>query len=149
LIEIDIIVNDDVTGLLPVEEDRVHDHAVYVLQSGNFDTAVVNIVFIGDEKMTELNETYKNGSGTTDVLSFDLSDTQSGKIDGEVYVSLERARSQSVEYNINFEEEVIRLVTHGLLHLTGRIHDTGELLDAMKADTERMVNAFFDRGGSQ
>ena len=149
MIEVDVIVNDDVSGLLPVEKDRVHDHVVYVLKSGNCNDAVVNMVFIGDETMTDLNERYKKGSGPTDVLSFDLSDAQSGQIDGEVYVSLERALSQSSEYNTPFEEEVIRLVTHGLLHLTGRIHDTGELLDAMNADTERMVKAFFDHGGSQ
>lgn len=147
MIEVEVIVSEEVSDLLPVRPVPVHDHAVFVLESYGFTNAEVNIVFVGDEKMTELNEAYKNRSDSTDVLSFNLSDNLSEKIDGEVYVSLERAKSQCSEYNTLFEEEVIRLVTHGLLHLTGRIHNTEEALEAMSDDTERMVRAFFNRRG--
>jgi len=149
LIAIDIIESDEVEGLLPVDHGRLHDYAVFVIESGGIKEAEVNVVFVSDEKMTELNETYRKRKGTTDVLSFDLSDNISEKIEGEVYVSLERAKNHSSEYDISFGEEVVRLVTHGLLHLTGRVHDTGDAYRSMTEDTEKMVRVFFDVGGSK
>jgi probable rRNA maturation factor len=149
LIAIDIIESDEVEGLLPVDYGRLHDYAVFVIESSGIKEAEINIVFVGDEKMTGLNETYRKRKGTTDVLSFNLSDNISEKIEGEVYVSLERAKNQSSEYDISFGEEVVRLVTHGLLHLTGRVHDTVDAYRSMTDDTEKMVRVFFDVGGSK
>lgn len=94
--------------------------------------------------MAELNENYKNRNGTTDVLSFNISDELSDICEGEIYVSLSRAKSQSSEYGVSYTEEIIRLVTHGLLHLGGRVHDSEEEYQAMTSDTEKFVSSFFN-----
>ena len=143
MIEIDVLVSDEVFNLFPLEPDRVQAFAAHVLKSSGIFQCDVNIVFINDKKITELNEKYKKRNGPTDVLSFDLTDNSSDNLEGEVYISLERAREQSLECNVTYEEEIIRLVTHGLLHLSGRTHNNEEEYQSMMEETETYVDYFF------
>ncbi|MBN1290961.1 MAG: rRNA maturation RNase YbeY [Candidatus Latescibacteria bacterium] len=149
MIEIEIIVSDEVSGMLTVESDKVRNYVCAIIESSGFSDAEINIVFIGDEQMIELNETYKKRSGTTDVLSFTLSEKGDEKLEGEVYISLEKAQKQCSQFLSPFEEEVVRLVTHGVLHLTGRTHDSEEELKDMINETERLVRSFFNSGGTK
>ena len=143
MIGIDVLVSDEVFNLFSLEPDRVQAFAIYVLKSSGISKCDVNIVFINDKKITELNEKYKKRKGPTDVLSFDLTDNSSDNLEGEVYISLERAREQSLECNVSYEEEIIRLVTHGLLHLSGRTHNNKEEYQSMMEETETYVDYFF------
>ena len=59
MIAIEIIVSEEVEGLLTVDKSRLHEYTKYVCESSGFHNVKVNIVFIGDERMTTLNETYK------------------------------------------------------------------------------------------
>jgi len=140
---IEIIVSDEVIELFPLKQKQLQGYAENVLKSNGIKKYDINIVFINNEKMSELNEKYKKRKGTTDVLSFNLSDDTSEKVEGEVYISLERAEEQSLDCNVPYEEEIIRLVTHGLLHLAGRTHDSDEEYQSMMEDTEKYVNNFF------
>jgi probable rRNA maturation factor len=149
MMEIDIIVSEDVADLMPVDVERLREYALAILSRSGLIAGEVNIVFIGDEFMAELNETYKGREGTTDVLSFNLTDELAGGLSGEVYVSLERARSQADELGVSFEEEVVRLVTHGLLHLAGHVHDTEEQHRVMTERTETLVGEFFSARGEK
>ena len=146
---IEIITNEDVEDLLPADLDLLDRYAAHVLREGGVSSGEVNIVFIGDDFMAELNGTYKGREGTTDVLSFNLSDDFSGGVSGEVYVSLEQAHTQAAELGVPFEEEVVRLVTHGLLHLAGHVHDTDEQYDAMMDRTEVLMREFFSNRGTK
>ncbi len=143
MIGIDVLVSDEVFNLFPLEPDRVQGFAAHVLKSSGISQCDVNIVFINDKKITELNEKYKKRNGPTDVLSFGLTDNSSDNLEGEVYISLERAREQSLECNVSYDEEIIRLVTHGLLHLSGRTHSNEKEYQSMMEETETYVDYFF------
>jgi rRNA maturation RNase YbeY len=147
MVTVEVIESEEVEGLLPVETDRMESFAREVLERNGVERGEYNIVFIGDAYMTELNEIYKGRIGTTDVLSFNLSDENENVYAGEVYVSLERAKEQAEEYGASFEREVVRLVVHGLLHLSGYVHDTEELFASMNGRTEDIVAAFFQSRG--
>ena len=144
--EVGVIVSDEVMEIFPLDTGRIQKFAACVFKSNGVSECDVSIVFIGDAKMTSMNEMYKGHKGSTDVLSFNLTDEGSDKLEGEVYVSLERAKEQSLEYNVPYKEEVIRLVTHGILHLTGRVHTGEEEYKKMVEDTEKTVKNFFTNG---
>jgi len=146
MIKIDVIVSDEVAGLFPFQIPLLQKYVVKVIQTSDFSECDINIVFIDDKTMSELNEKYKGTPGSTDVLSFSLSEEDSDVLEGEVYVSLQSAKEQSLGYDIPFEEEIVRLVTHGLLHLIGRVHDTEENYKSMVEDTEHHVKSFFADG---
>ncbi len=78
-----------------------------------------------DEMLAELNERYMNREGPTDVLAFDFGEEE---FLGEVYVSVDRASEQAAEHGVSTDEEMRRLVLHGLLHLLGYSHEQMESL---------------------
>lgn len=139
--DVTVILSDEAAGRAVPDPERLERFAAEVLGAGDSE---VNIILADDARLAELNERYRKRAGATDVLSFTLSEPGDPMLVGEVYVSLDRAAAQAVEYGVTPAEEVVRLVTHGLLHLTGRVHDTGERLSDMNADTEAFIRRFFD-----
>jgi rRNA maturation RNase YbeY len=77
----------------------------------------INIVFVDDKFIRQLNTTYLKHNWVTDVISFPLGD--GNKIDGEIYINLEQSKRQAKEYNSTFKAEIQRLIIHGVLHLIG------------------------------
>jgi len=139
MIELAVLESESVTSGCPLDRDALARYGELVLSGSGITEADVNIVCIDDDDMTDLNERYKERTGATDVLSFRLSDDGAPLLEGEVYVSLARAEAQAAEYGVPFGEEVVRLVTHGLLHLAGRVHDTDAAHDAMTRETEHYL----------
>jgi len=145
MLNVDVIVCEDVLEEFPLDTGRLSDYVADVLDAKGVSEGEVNVVFVDDGYMTELNGRYRKREGTTDVLSFRLSDDDSGRLEGEVYVSVERAEKQAGEYGVPLPEELVRLVTHGVLHLTGMVHDTDDEYASMTGETERFVGMFFGR----
>lgn len=97
----------------------------------SFDISVINIVFVDEKEMQRLNKEYRNVDDVTDVLSFNL-DTE-GFL-GEIYICPKYVK-KTVE---NYEEEIIRLIVHGILHLLGFEHKT-KLDDISKQKEDMFV----------
>jgi probable rRNA maturation factor len=144
LINIDVFVNDDLLDSFPFEDETIEYYSAEILKKSGIFNAEINIIFIGDSDIKELNENYKKHSGPTDVLSFNLSEENSNLTEGEIYISLERAKEQAAELGVRYEEEIIRLITHGLLHLSGRTHDNAEDFESITTDTNKYVKDFFN-----
>jgi probable rRNA maturation factor len=87
----------------------------------------IHVILVNDEYIADLNRRYRCVEGSTDVLAFDLgpSERSDGEAEGEVYVSLDRAQRQAKDLNIPMAEESVRLIVHGLLHLSGYDHEEG------------------------
>ena len=96
-----------------------------ILTSEKVDSSV-DVIFVNDKFMRQLNKKFTKRDRTTDVLSFGMRGGEPEAIEysslGDIYVSLDRAKTQAVEYKAGLEEEVARLVAHGLLHLLGYDH---------------------------
>jgi len=91
-----------------------------ILNEENLDYTEVNVIFVDDETIHKINREFLNHDYPTDVISFELSDDIPiiDKV-AEIYVSIDRAMEQSKFYKVEFENEVARLVAHGVLHLVG------------------------------
>ena len=90
--------------------------------------ASFNVILTDNEKLKELNTKYRNIEKETDVISFALEDEKEEEIIsnkrvlGDIYISVEKAREQSVEYGHTLKRELSFLAVHGLLHLLGYDH---------------------------
>jgi len=102
----------------------------------------VTVIFVDDARITELNREFLGRDFPTDVLAFDLRDPSPEGPSGEVYVCLERAEEQAQEFGVPYEEEVARLVFHGLLHLAGFEDATPEDRRRMEAEVERYLSVW-------
>jgi rRNA maturation RNase YbeY len=78
----------------------------------------VNVIFVSKEEIKRLNLEYRDLDYVTDVLSFELGDTD---ISGEIYICPEYVYTTRGE--AGFQEEILRLIVHGLLHLQGYDHN--------------------------
>ncbi len=96
-----------------------------ILTSEKADSSV-DVIFVDDAKMKQLNRRFTRREKTTDVLSFGMREGQACAIEypslGDVYVSLDQAKRQAEEYGVGFHKEVEHLVVHGVLHLLGYDH---------------------------
>lgn len=118
------------------------------LASENFEgSAEINVTFVDNEQIRELNLNYRKKDSATDVLSFPLS--ENGKFDlnpdsgayvlGDIVISLERAEEQAEKYGHSLKREVSFLTVHSMLHLLGYDHEAGGL-EAMKMhDKEEQI----------
>jgi len=106
-------------GRFNIEKRRLKSLVSKILESEAADKRSVNIVYCTDKLIENLNRRFLRKRGTTDVLAFELADTDNEGFLGEIYVNLQQARRQAEENKINYKEEVGRLTIHGVLHLLG------------------------------
>jgi rRNA maturation RNase YbeY len=111
-----------------------------VVKSAGRSRAEVSVVFIDSRSSRLLNRRYLGHDSATDVISFPLSPAPA--IDGEVYVNLDRARTQADQLDLPFGNEVLRLVVHGVLHLLGYGDDTPARRRRMHRRQEAFVQRF-------
>ena len=93
--------------------------------------SVFSITFVSDEKIWELNKTYRNVDRPTDVISFAFEDNPdefalSTRVLGDIFISIPRMQEQAVFYGHSEKRELSFLTVHGLLHLLGYDHMTKE-----------------------
>jgi probable rRNA maturation factor len=100
--------------------------------------ASVSVVFVGNRASARMNRKFLGHAGGTDVISFPLGEGR--RIEGEIYVNLDRARAQARVYGVGFANEVSRLVVHGTLHLFGYDDRTAPQARGMKRKEDRYVD---------
>ncbi len=81
-------------------------------------TGTLNFIFTTDDYLLAINRQYLNHDNYTDIITFDNSDDDK-KIEGDIYISIERVKENAEKLKINFENEVHRVMIHGVLHLLG------------------------------
>ena len=97
-----------------------------------------NTIFVDRKKRHEINKEYRNVDRETDVISFALEDDKTFNTDafrflGDIYISIEKAKEQAIEYGHSLKREIAFLSVHGFLHLLGYDH-------MAKEDEETMFN---------
>lgn len=109
------------------ELDKLEKYMYFVVDKLKLKEAIFNIIFVSNEEIHEINREYRHIDRVTDVISFALEDTKDIVYDGfrllgDIYIAIDVAYDQAIEYNHSREREVCFLATHGLLHLLGYDH---------------------------
>ncbi len=108
-----------------------------VLKGEGIRSAKVSVILVGTGVSRSMNRKFLGHDYSTDVLSFTLEGGET--LEGEVYVNVDKARTQAREYHVSFREELVRLVVHGVLHLAGENDITGHAAARMKKKEDRYV----------
>ena len=99
-----------------------------------FSVGDIHYIFCSDEKELEMNRTFLQHDYYTDVITFDYSTED--VINGDIFISLDTVRSNAEEVGADFSEELMRIIIHGVLHLTGQADKTPKT----KAEMTRKEN---------
>ncbi|MCA9389912.1 rRNA maturation RNase YbeY [candidate division WWE3 bacterium] len=112
----------------------------------------VDFSIVDDQFMIRLNSQWFNKENPTDVISFPMSQNDSDtapeettllpKLAGEIVVDEDEIRRNAEKFGVSFEQELARVVAHGVLHLYGYEDDTDERRQAMKSIEDTVVNDF-------
>ena len=78
----------------------------------------LNYIFCSDAYLLSINEQYLKHKTLTDIITFDHSEG-SGNIEGDIFISIERVMANAKALEIDFDEELHRVIIHGVLHLIG------------------------------
>jgi len=105
----------------------------------------LSLSLVGDRRIKRLNRLYRGKDSPTDVLSFPLIEPNvhagGERLLGDVVISLETARRQAEAYDATLEQELQRLLIHGLLHVMGYDHEKKRERARMQAEERRLATA--------
>jgi probable rRNA maturation factor len=135
--------------ILPSWSSSACRFATKVLDEIKCDNWELSILFCGDETIRQLNSQYCDNNEPTDILSFNLGETmQDGDktiyLPGDIVISLDTLHENARYFQISDDEELRRLIIHGILHLNGMNHETTDknepMLILQEEILERLIN---------
>ena len=88
-----------------------------VIESENKKEGEINYIFCDDEYLHKINLEHLGHDTLTDIISFDY--TMGNELSGDIFVSIERVKDNAVDFNVSFEDELRRVLVHGVLHYCG------------------------------
>lgn len=119
-------------------EDEIADWIGEVIRAEDCDEGDISYVFCDDMYVHKINVAYLKHDTLTDIISFDYSlDTQ---LHGEIYISVDRVRENAEEYESGFENELHRVMAHGVLHYAGYNDKTEKEATEMRAAENRALD---------
>jgi len=132
-------------GLPRVDRRLLRSRARRILRALDHSAAEISVTLVDDTAMATLNARYRGIEGPTDVLSFSLVEgdhaERRGAMLGDVVVSLETADRQARRARRLLDDEVLRLLIHGTLHLLGYDHEDPVDGRRMRAAERRVLRA--------
>lgn len=88
-----------------------------VAANEGFSIAPINYIFCSDGHLLEMNNQFLNHNYFTDIITFDY--TEGKRVSGDIFISVDRVADNAKTYKSTFEEELHRVMIHGVLHLMG------------------------------
>ena len=102
-----------------------------VIHKHNFKLEALTFIFCSDEYLHKINLEYLDHDTLTDIITFDNSDEE-GIIEGDIFISIDRVKENAKDLNVSFDDELHRVIIHGVLHLLGIDDKTPELKATMR-----------------
>ena len=120
-----------------LDERKVTKWIKAVAANYGFATGNINYIFCSDERELEVNRQFLGHDYYTDIITFDYSTPST--LNGDIFISLDTVRSNAEQLNIPFENELLRILIHGVLHLTGQGDKTPETKAEMTKKEEQAL----------
>ncbi|BDD07571.1 endoribonuclease YbeY [Fulvitalea axinellae] len=112
-----------------------------VIERHGFELAELNYIFCSDEYLHKINVEYLDHDTYTDIITFDNSEEE-GVIESDVFVSVERIRENASKFGKTFENELRRVIIHGVLHLLGFKDKSPEEAENMRKKEDEALAAY-------
>lgn len=111
-----------------------------VIESEDKTEGEINFIFCDDDYLHQINVKYLNHDELTDIISFDY--TMGNLISGDIFISIERVKDNAKDYGVTFENELLRVMSHGILHYCGYKDKSEEDSKVMRLKEEEKIKLF-------
>ena len=122
------------------QEDVYASWIETIVESENKILGEISYVFCDDEYLHSINMQYLNHDTLTDIISFDY--TEGDIISGDIFVSIERVVDNAKDFNVPFDEELKRVLAHGVLHYCGYKDKSDDDALLMRSKEEEKIKLF-------
>lgn len=127
-------------GMPVLDERKVGKWIRAVAADYGYAVGNINYIFCSDERELAVNRAFLGHDYYTDVITFDYSTAQT--LNGDIFISLETVQSNAEMVGEPYEKELLRILIHGVLHLTGQGDKTPETKAEMTAKEEKALAQF-------
>ena len=121
-------------------EAHYEDWISRIIESEGFDEGEINYIFCDDEYLHKINVEYLDHDTLTDIISFDY--TVGNVLQGDIFISVERVQDNANDFNVSFEDELKRVLSHGVLHYCGYKDKSVEDEALMRAKEDEKMQMF-------
>lgn len=121
------------------DKEKVVQWITRSIDQEHYNLAEINYIFCSDEYLHGINMQYLSHDTYTDIVTFDNSD-QPEEIEGDIFISIERVKDNAQQMGISFEDELHRVMIHGVLHLMGYKDKTKEQKLTMRQKEEACLS---------
>lgn len=128
----------------PLWLDAFEEYCLMVLKALGKDNWELSVLVCNDSVIRKLNLQYRRKDEPTDVLSFPLGELiEEGTrfLAGDIVISLDSLERNSMDFSVSMDEELRRLLVHGILHLDGFDHQSNEIEEPMLQKQEELLAA--------
>ncbi|TAE67629.1 MAG: rRNA maturation RNase YbeY [Bacteroidetes bacterium] len=112
-----------------------------IIQNQQYKVGEMNFIFCDDEYLHQINMQYLQHDTYTDIITFDQSETEE-KIDSDIYISIERVKENAKHQQVDFENELKRVMIHGVWHILGFGDKTEEEAKIMRTKENESLEQF-------
>jgi len=121
------------------QKNKIKSWIKSVVEQRGWKTGEISYIFCSDEYLLNVNQTYLKHDYFTDIITFDYTDAT--KVSGDLFISIDRVRDNAQELNLSFEQELYRVIIHGVLHLLGLKDKTEEEAKEMRKAEEECLKS--------
>ena len=111
-----------------------------IILSENKKEGDINYIFCDDEYLLQINQQYLDHDTLTDIISFDY--CVGNELHGDIFISIERVRENASDFAVKFEEEILRVMAHGVLHYCGYKDKSDDEEKLMRQKEEEKIKLF-------
>ncbi len=122
------------------QEDIYASWIENIIESENKILGEISYIFCDDDFLHTINMQYLNHDTLTDIISFDY--TEGDVISGDIFISVERVEDNANDFNVSFDEELKRVLAHGILHYCGYKDKSDSDALLMRAKEEEKIKLF-------
>ncbi len=119
------------------DSKKVEQWILKIIKLEAFEEGEISFIFCDDDHLHKLNVEFLNHDMLTDIISFDNS--LGKQINGDIYISLERVKENANTYNVKFNNEMHRVMIHGILHCCGYKDKTPKDIRVMRSKEEEAL----------
>ncbi len=127
--------SEDTPFTLKKSEKIVNVLLKFIEEEANY-CGSINYVFCSDDYLLKLNQEYLSHDYYTDILSFQMDDEP---IQGDIFISIDRVTENARNLNVPFEDELYRVISHGVLHFLGYKDKTQEEIQIMRKKEDELI----------
>ncbi len=123
-----------------INEDEINSWLLSVISSEDKNLGEINYIFCDDAYLLSINQQYLDHDTYTDIISFDTS--EGNDLSGDIFISVERIKENAQQFNVSVDDELKRVLAHGILHFCGYKDKTDDEAKLMREKEDEKLKMF-------